>query len=436
MLIYLLIIFEGALRKWILPSLSGPLFFIKDPIVLFIYLLMFKYRLIPKSRLYKLSLLMLGLFFFGGLLQVSLNAFNPFVLLIGFRNYFLLLPLTFFVAEYFTKEDLKRFAHITCLIAIPTLILVFIQYQSPADAFINKNVGDSEATRVFTVAQGIVRVSGFFSFTTGYAQYVLYFVGFLFFNYFLSSKERFLNPLVFIFLLLIAPVLVIYAGSRGLIANVMILFFFILLAALFSMHQRSSFRVWGLFIIGGITMYFFIDTFLSDNLAVLSERFEKAARVENTVYRFFSPYIEVFQGFGYDVPIWGLGLGIGSNAGAFLMSGTRNFVTAESEWQSIMAEAGPVLGSVFIMYRIAVSLSTLYTAFRVFRLRGTVIPVIFSAMVFMSFLNGQITKQGTELYFAWFFMGFALAANRIYSGSEVEHMDRSTTTELYNEVSR
>ncbi len=435
MLIFLLIIFEGAIRKWILPSLSGPLFFVKDPIVLLVYLLVFKYRLNPRSRLYKISLLMLGLFFFGGFLQIVLNAFSPLVLLIGFRNYFLLLPLTFIIAEHFTKEDLVRFARITCWIALPTVILVFLQYHSPPEAFINKNVGEGESTRVFTVARGIVRVSGFFSFTSGHSLYVLIFIGFLFFNYFLPKKERFLPSIVYVTLLLIAPVLVIYAGSRGLVANVLILCFFVMLAALLSLNRRSSFRVWGLFIVGGALMYFLTTTFLAENVAVLAGRFEAASRSEDTIYRFFSSYIEVFKSFGLDVPLWGLGLGIGSNAGAFLMSGTRGFVTAESEWQSVMAEAGPLLGSVFIVYRIFLSVSSLYASFMVFRKKGIIVPVIFSAMVFMLFLSGQITKQGTSMYFAWLFIGLAMAANRIYSLERTPvQVDKVKTSEALNVI--
>lgn len=415
MIVFLLILFEGALRKWILPSLSGPLFFIKDPIVLLIYLLAFKYRLNPHSRLYKISMLMLGLFLFGGLLQISVDAFNPLVLLIGFRNYFLLLPLTFIIAEFFTKEDLIRFARVTCWVALPTVVLVYLQYHSPVDAYINKNVGEGEGTAVFTVGQGIVRTSGFFSFTSGHSQYVLFFIGFLFLNYFLPKEERFLSPLLYIVLLLIAPVLVVYAGSRGLISSILILSCFIMLAALFSIHRRSSFRVWGMFVLGGILVYFITMTFLPENLSVLESRFESASKNEDTVSRFFSPYVNFFKAYGFDVPLWGLGLGIGSNAGAFLISGNRGFVTAESEWQSVMAEAGPVLGSVFILYRVYLSTGVLYIAFMVFRKKGYIVPVIFASMICMLFLSGQITKQGTSLYFAWLFMGFALAANRIYS---------------------
>lgn len=419
LIIYLLIIFEGALRKWLLPALSGPLFFIKDPLVILIYLLAFKYKILPKSKVYKVTIIISGLFFFAGILQMILNSLNPLVILLGFRNYFLLFPLTFFIAEHFTKNDLIRFARISCWIAIPTMFLVVAQYHSSPDAYINKNVGEGESTRIFTVVNGIVRTSGFFSFTTGHSQYVLYFIGFLFFNFFLSSREKFLSSLWYLIMLIVAVILVVYAGSRGVVANILILSFFILSASMLSINQKSSFRVLGLFFFGVIIVYFLINTFFDENLKVLSERFETASKQENTLYRFFSQYIEVFRSLGSnEVPIWGKGIGTGSNAGAFFMRGARMFITAEAEWLSIMAEVGPILGFTFILYRVWLSGSTLYRAFVVFRMKGLVIPVIFSSMVFMSFFGGQMTKQGTEFYFAWFFMGLALAANRIYAQEE------------------
>src|SRR5450755_4199667 len=39
--IFGLLIFEGVLRKWLLPQFGRPLFFIRDPLVLSIYLMVF-----------------------------------------------------------------------------------------------------------------------------------------------------------------------------------------------------------------------------------------------------------------------------------------------------------------------------------------------------------------------------------------------------------
>jgi len=39
-----LLIFEGSLRKWVVPEYSNPLLIIRDPVVIFIYLLALRAR--------------------------------------------------------------------------------------------------------------------------------------------------------------------------------------------------------------------------------------------------------------------------------------------------------------------------------------------------------------------------------------------------------
>src|SRR3954471_18909829 len=45
------LLFEGVLRKWVLPGLSGPLLVIRDPIVLGIYIVAMAVRAFPVNRL-------------------------------------------------------------------------------------------------------------------------------------------------------------------------------------------------------------------------------------------------------------------------------------------------------------------------------------------------------------------------------------------------
>ena len=45
----LLLIFEGAFRKWIVPQLSAPLLLVRDPVVLAIYLMAFRAKIFPHN---------------------------------------------------------------------------------------------------------------------------------------------------------------------------------------------------------------------------------------------------------------------------------------------------------------------------------------------------------------------------------------------------
>ena len=48
-LYFWLLIFEGVLRKWVLPQLSNPLLIVRDPVVLLIYLLAIRARIFPRN---------------------------------------------------------------------------------------------------------------------------------------------------------------------------------------------------------------------------------------------------------------------------------------------------------------------------------------------------------------------------------------------------
>ncbi len=48
MFVYLLLIFEGAIRKWMFPSLAQVLFFVRDPFVLTAYVLALPARVLSE----------------------------------------------------------------------------------------------------------------------------------------------------------------------------------------------------------------------------------------------------------------------------------------------------------------------------------------------------------------------------------------------------
>src|SRR6218665_2295074 len=96
-LYFWLIIFEGALRKWVFPSLSDVLLIIRDPVVLLIYFQALRGDFFPKHWLVKVTIV-LGVFtFFWGCMHIYAGGSKIMVLvtLYGVRTYFLHLPLIF-----------------------------------------------------------------------------------------------------------------------------------------------------------------------------------------------------------------------------------------------------------------------------------------------------------------------------------------------------
>jgi membrane-associated HD superfamily phosphohydrolase len=163
-LYFLLWIFEGALRKWILPSLATPLLIVRDPIAIYIILRAFYLNVkfvnpyIVFSIIFTLLSLSITLTFGHG---------NLFVGLYGARIMMLHFPLIFIIGSVFTKEDVVKMGRVLLVINIVMTIIVYFQFSSPQTSFINIGVG-GEGSAGFSGALGYSRPPGTFSFTTGF----------------------------------------------------------------------------------------------------------------------------------------------------------------------------------------------------------------------------------------------------------------------------
>ena len=93
-----LLLVEGALRKWIVPQFSNPLLVVRDPVVVAIYFLAWRARMFPRNGFIK-SLAIIAVLSW----IVSIFVLDPYVpmsriLLVtayGFRSNFFHLPLIF-----------------------------------------------------------------------------------------------------------------------------------------------------------------------------------------------------------------------------------------------------------------------------------------------------------------------------------------------------
>src|SRR5437879_3457351 len=97
-----LLIFEGSLRKWVVPQLSNPLLIVRDPVVIAIYLLALRARIFPSNAatiflgiiavISSLASMIVFLPYFSWSLMFQLTMY-------GFRCNFLHLPLIFVIAK-------------------------------------------------------------------------------------------------------------------------------------------------------------------------------------------------------------------------------------------------------------------------------------------------------------------------------------------------
>ena len=91
--IFWLLIFEGALRKWVLPAYASALFFVRDPFVLWVYLLALRGPRPLGWRPLAVGCLVGAAFLYLALAQVLLGYSTPVVAAYGMHTYFLFFPL-------------------------------------------------------------------------------------------------------------------------------------------------------------------------------------------------------------------------------------------------------------------------------------------------------------------------------------------------------
>ena len=104
-----LLVFEGALRKWFLPSLSDPLLLVRDPVAIVICVLGYRSKnLVFDGYIRSLFLLLAGFVTIGALQLINGVGGSPFVIAYGLRTYLLHLPVAFVMARVLNREDVHK----------------------------------------------------------------------------------------------------------------------------------------------------------------------------------------------------------------------------------------------------------------------------------------------------------------------------------------
>jgi hypothetical protein len=173
----ILVVIEGAIRKWVLPQASDLVYFLKDIVLLGAYARYFVFN--RKSKQGVGSSGMKALLWIA-LVLISLQVFNirlasvP-VGLFGFKAYLLYVPLCFMLRDLFpSSEDLQSFLKWYLLLVIPVGVLGGIQFISPPDSAINTYVAGEVDIATFRGQDEIsrARITGAFSYISGYAAYL------------------------------------------------------------------------------------------------------------------------------------------------------------------------------------------------------------------------------------------------------------------------
>jgi hypothetical protein len=413
-LYFWLLIFEGALRKWILPQLATPLLLVRDPVVLMIYYKVYQRRLFPKG-IWMESLLVI---FIGSLAFTFITGHrNLEVAIFGVRANFMHIPLIFIMGRCMDFEDVEKIIRYVNWLIFPMTVLLIMQFYSPPTAKVNIGIG-GVGTAGFAGALGKMRPPLVFSFISGTVMFYSLATVAALWGFFAQKKRfRWLMILNIFCIVLAVPMSI----SRSLLFSVLInLLFFCSGLLNSSRYRKYSGRI---IIICSVAMFLLpYIPFLDEALNTFGARWDNAVgssgdATEGTVGRFLEGFWHPLATI-MDVPLLGLGLGMGTNAGAKLMTGEVTYLIAEGEWGRIIGEMG-VFGLGLILYRVILSTVIIKKTWAMTN-RGNILSWMLCGNCFLLIANGQ-WGQPTSQGFSMFSAGLAMASLNKIQGVKFRH---------------
>jgi hypothetical protein len=286
-------------------------------------------------------------------------------------------------------------------------LLVAIQFFSPQTAWVNRGIGGEEGSG-FSGSGSFFRVPGTFSFTNGLSMFYG-FVGVFVFYFWLERdfimKNRFLLVASSIALIAAVPLSI----SRTVLFQLIVSFVFLMGYSLRQPKLIGRLLI-GLTVFGLMICVLSYFPFFKIATIAFSDRFQNANKIEGGVE---SVFIDRFLGgmwgaiTNQNTSLVGLGLGMGTNAGAKLMS-AKGFLISEGEWGRLIGEMGIFLGMIIILVRCGLTLSILKKSWLLLANNEPLAWLLLSTCGLL-LLQGQ-WAQPTSLGFSVFGAGINLAA--------------------------
>jgi len=354
-LYFLLLIFEGALRKWVAPGLSAPLLIIRDPVAIWIIWEAYRTRKWPSRWSAVISLmtvLLVGLF----VVQIIVGS-NPLIVgLYGLRSYLLPIPVLFIMGENLDYEDIRKLGTCTLWLILPMTLLELAQYLAPSGAWLNS--GAYEGAAQIGYIGNHVRASGTFSFVVGAEYFASIAAAFVLYGMVSTgfAKKWILWAALFAIIVSVPTM-----GSRTVLVQLTGILVCVAIGATMGVSQFAKV----LRIILPLALFSLLAAQLpvfSDAMESLIERVTVSNKVEGggaggaVIYRTVGPTLDVIEE-AVSSGNW-IGHGMGSEALAMhtLLGQTE---WSDNEMEREIVELGPIAWIAFSLFKLFVAIALL-----------------------------------------------------------------------------
>ena len=409
----ILLVFEGAIRKWLLPGAQDLVYFAKDVLLLGAYVGFFRGRRrpnLPPAPVLYASLVLAAVI-------GSFQIFNPrlpnlLVGVLGFKAYFLYVPLILVVPGVFPDDAaLVRFLKRYALIVFPVVALSIAQFFSPAGSILNTYAQQTDITSISTFGSSeFVRTTGTFSYISGYTSYLLV-TTILLLMILTATRWRFRGNLVIYAALGMGLLGILMSGSRGpifLLAMIFPLYWWLAVV-----REKQSGQTFVRLLVGLSLLTAGLRSAGDQALTAYSQR---AAGTEDLISRLTFPFVAPVHMLA-EAGLLGYGIGATHQAASALVSGIVPFswignIVPEAESGRVMLELGPV--GFFFVYisRLALALFTFRQALRLRTLFHRAVAI--SALLFFLIqIPGGVVFEVTAGVYYWFLAGLVFLVVRL-----------------------
>lgn len=438
LVIFWLLIMEGALRKWVVPGYSHVLFFVRDPFVLLLYWHAVRGGVFRRPDPFLVAGLVFAaaapLLALAQIAQISDSRIAA-VVVYGWRQYFLYLPLPFVLARVLDQRFIWSFARHVFVAVILSAPLMYAQFHSPPSSILNRGSAEDEALQFksFDLIDDKIRASGFFTSSPGVGNLVPCALAFVLAAWLTPAGRRRISTLMLLLAAVATASCLALSGSRTAFAAAALVglssMFVGLLVGHAGMRLRALVLPTVLFGAGAVLYPLLFPDALDAMTArvAAADTFGTASGGYGILGRALSEPLD-FLRLVQSAPIAGYGLGMGGNGHIFLGTLGDELLRdayAETDWSRHIVDLGPVLGVLFILYRIVLTGELFRRTVQATMHARDPLPVLLFGYIGIGVLEGQLTGNGTTGGFLWLFLGVTLASCRIAMDHGVQPGGRS-----------
>ena len=412
-----LLIVEGALRKWVFPGAQDLIYFAKDVFLLGAYAGFFRERerLRPLLPVIPGLAAMLAVAALYGLLQI----FNPrlpnlLVGVLGFKAYFFYIPMLWLVpATFRTASGLSLFLRRYALLSIPVGLLAMIQFFSAPTSVLNTYArpGDGEMFYATTFGSSShVRVTATFSFITGYTSYLTA-AAILILGLLAATRWRLRGNLLLLLALAMTLLGILTTGSRGpviILAAILPLYWWLAVA-----REKMGMPMFGRLILGLGLVVVVVGSAGEDAIEAF---YGRAVNVSDMPDRLASPFRQPFDLLP-QAGLLGYGIGATHQTAVAVTKGLipyswTNGILVEGETGRVTLEMGGIGFLLIFLLRLALVVFAFHKLRSVRHPWMRAVATACTLYLLAQIPGGVIFDFVTGMYY-WFFAGLLLLVERL-----------------------